>query len=145
MPQPAPQASTPQPPEPPTKQPAKRADTPKKAPAKKAPAKKKVPNQQQKDKQQVPTAYFMDNPKYKPGQPMLPESELKKAGASVAALHDYCIKKSAAGPIDGSITVQYGKKHFLTSGGYFLIAFSDLFDLFNISELDVSLMRCWAL
>jgi hypothetical protein len=29
--------------------------------------------------------------------------------------------------------------------GFFLISFSDLYDLFNLDALDVSLMRCFAL
>ena len=85
----------------------------------------------------------MDNPKYKSGQPMLTESELKEAGKSVALLHDYYMTGSKKG--QESIVVQYQYKHFLSTASYFLIGFSDLYDLFNISELDVSLLRCWAL
>jgi hypothetical protein len=43
------------------------------------------------------------------------------------------------------IIVSYKDHHFLVGDGFFLISFSDLYDLFNLDALDVSLMRCFAL
>ena len=85
----------------------------------------------------------MDNPLYKPGEPQLTEAELKAAGESARALHEYYMASYNAGKT--SIVVQYEEKHFLFKSNYFLVAWSDLYDLFNFSELDTSIMRCWAL
>ena len=71
------------------------------------------------------------------------EAELKAAGESVAKLHEYYMSMHKTGKI--SIIVQYMKKHFLCESSYFLISWSDLYDLFNFTKLDTSIMRCWAL
>jgi hypothetical protein len=43
------------------------------------------------------------------------------------------------------IVVKYRQSHFLTDNGAFIISLSDLYDLFNLDALDVSLMGCFAL
>jgi hypothetical protein len=43
------------------------------------------------------------------------------------------------------IVVKYRQSHFLMDGGVFIISLSDLYDLFNLYALDVSLMRYFAL
>jgi hypothetical protein len=46
------------------------------------------------------------------------------------------------------IIVSYEERHFLQlegSGNIFIVAFCDLFDLFNLDALDLSLIRCFAL
>ena len=85
----------------------------------------------------------MDNPLYKAGEPQLTEAELKAAGESTRALHEYYMTSYNAGK--QSIIVQYEERHFLCKSNYFLVAWSDLYDLFNFSELDMSILWCWAL
>jgi hypothetical protein len=43
------------------------------------------------------------------------------------------------------ILVSYKDRHFLVGDGFFIITFSDLYDLFNVNALDISLMRYFAL
>jgi hypothetical protein len=43
------------------------------------------------------------------------------------------------------IVVKYRQSHFLTDDDVFIISLSDLYDLFNLDALDVSLKRCFAL
>ena len=85
----------------------------------------------------------MDNPLYKPGEPQLTKVELKAVDESTRALHEYYMTSYSAGK--QSIIVQYEERHFLCKSNYFLVTWSDLYDLFNFSELDTSIMRCWAL
>jgi len=73
---------------------------------------------------------------------MLNASELHKAGRFCLELHNYYIQNWQKIDV---IVVQYKKNHFLTDDGVFIVSFSDLYDLFNLDALDVSLMRCFAL
>jgi hypothetical protein len=46
------------------------------------------------------------------------------------------------------IMVSFEERHFLQlegKGNIFIVAWSDLFDLFNLDALDLSLIRCFAL
>jgi hypothetical protein len=46
------------------------------------------------------------------------------------------------------IMVSFEERHFLQlegNGNIFIVAWSDLFDLFNLDALDLSLIRCFAL
>ena len=44
------------------------------------------------------------------------------------------------------IVMAYKKHHFLlASEGIFIVSFSDLYDLFTLDALDVSLLRCFVL
>jgi hypothetical protein len=43
------------------------------------------------------------------------------------------------------IVVKYSQSHFLTDDGVFIISLSNLYYLFNLDTLDVSLMRCFML
>jgi hypothetical protein len=43
------------------------------------------------------------------------------------------------------IIVSYKDHRFLVSDDIFLISWSDLYDLFNLNTLDVSLMHCFTL
>ena len=71
------------------------------------------------------------------------ETEHKAAGENIVKLHEYYMEMYKAGK--QSIVVQYMEKHFLSKSQYFLVSWGDLYDLFNFTELDTSLMRCWAL
>ena len=92
----------------------------------------------------VAVTYVKDNPRYKLGEPVLPTDELDKAGKSCQLLYKFYMSKVNSS--QDSITIKYMTKHFVSaSDGYFLITFGDLYDLFDLHALDVSLLRCWAL
>jgi hypothetical protein len=82
------------------------------------------------------------NPKFIMGKPMLTINVLHKAGQPCAELHNYYINKYKSGQ---DIIVSYKDSHYLVGGGLFLISFFDLYDLFNLNALNVSLMRYFAL
>jgi hypothetical protein len=76
------------------------------------------------------------------GWPMLTIDELHKAGQSYVDLYNYYIQNYMAGQ---DILVSYKDRHFLVGDGIFIITFADLYDIFNLDMLDISLMRCFAL
>jgi hypothetical protein len=67
---------------------------------------------------------------------------LDKAGQSCVELHNYYINNYKSGQ---DIIVSYKGRHFLVGDGFFLISFSNLYDLVILDALDVSLMRCFTL
>jgi hypothetical protein len=73
---------------------------------------------------------------------MLTVDALHKAGKLCAELHNYYINNYKLGQ---NIIVSYKDHHFLVGDGIFLISWSNLYDLFNLDALDISLMRCFAL
>jgi hypothetical protein len=73
---------------------------------------------------------------------MLTVNALYKAGQPCVELHNYYINNYK---LDQDIIVSYKDHHFLVGDGFFLISFSDLYDLFNLNTLDVSLKRCFTL
>jgi hypothetical protein len=76
------------------------------------------------------------------GKPMLTVNTLHKVGQPCVELHNYYMNNYKSGQ---DIIVSYKDRHFLVGDDFFLISFSDLYDLFNLDVLDVSLMRCFAL
>jgi hypothetical protein len=76
------------------------------------------------------------------GRSMLTSDDLCNAGQSYIDLHNYCIQNSQRG-LD--IIMPYKDHHFLVCDDVFIITFSDLYDLFNLDELDISLMCYFAL
>jgi hypothetical protein len=76
------------------------------------------------------------------GKPILTVDVLHKAGQFCVELHNYYMNNYELGQ---DIMVSYKDRHFLVGGGFFLISFSNLYDLFNLDTLNVSLMRCFAL
>jgi hypothetical protein len=73
---------------------------------------------------------------------MLNANELCKVGRFCVELHNYYILNCKKIDV---IVVKYRRSHFLMDDGVFIISLSDLYDLFNLDVLDVSLMRCFAL
>jgi hypothetical protein len=74
---------------------------------------------------------------------MLTADELKSAGPTTTSLHNHYLKGRAA-----------KKKAMLDKRCHFqrsqdteclLVGFNDLYDLFNVDALDVSLIRCFTL
>jgi hypothetical protein len=82
------------------------------------------------------------NSKFVMDQAMLTTNKLSKAGQACIDLHNYYIQNYKSG-LD--ILVLYKDHHFLVGDDIFIITFSDLYDIFNIDALDISLMTCFAL
>jgi hypothetical protein len=87
-------------------------------------------------------AMTQSNPKFVMGKLMLTINALHKAGQPCVDLHNYYINNYKSGQ---DIIVSYKDSHFLVGDDVFLISFSDLYDLFNLDALDVSLMHCFTL
>jgi hypothetical protein len=73
---------------------------------------------------------------------MLNANELYKAGQFYVELHNYYILNWKKIDV---IVDKYRQSHFLMDDGVFIISLSNLYDLFNLDALDISLMRCFAL
>ena len=82
--------------------------------------------------------------KFVMGKPMLSTEELASAGVNARGLHNHYI--THAMHKDNTSIVGAFKAGDLHSGpGYFSIAWSDLYDLFNLDALDISLICCLTL
>ena len=85
--------------------------------------------------------WTMANPKYKPGEPMLSEEALKAVGPSCESLHAYFMEQSVNDA--NSIIAKVVASYFESDGELSItVRFNDLYDLFNMDGLDVSLLRC---
>jgi hypothetical protein len=82
------------------------------------------------------------NPKFVRGELMLTVDELSKVGQACINLHNNYIQNYESG-LD--ILGSYKDRHFLVGDGIFMTTFSDLYEIFNLDALDISLMRCFAL
>jgi hypothetical protein len=82
------------------------------------------------------------NPKFEKGKQMLNANDLCKVGRFCVELHNYYILNWKKIDV---IVVKYRHSHFLIDDGVFIISLTDLYDLFNLDALDVSLMRCFTL
>jgi hypothetical protein len=102
----------------------------------------KKPLKESKANPKLPTAMTHANPKFQMEKPMLTIDTLKEASKSCVVLHDYYINnyKKRQHIIGG-----FKDKHFLVGEGIFFISWSDLYYLFTLNALDISLMRCFAL
>jgi hypothetical protein len=76
------------------------------------------------------------------GKPMLTVNVLHKVGQPCVELHNYYMNNYKSGQ---DIIVSYKDHHFLVGDDFILISLSDLYDLFNIDVLDVSLMLYFVL
>jgi hypothetical protein len=84
------------------------------------------------------TAMMNANPKYVRGHPMLTVEQLCEAGQYCVELHNYYIQNYKTGQ---EIIVQLKDHHFLVGDNIFVVTFNNLYDLFNLEALDISLMR----
>jgi hypothetical protein len=73
---------------------------------------------------------------------MLTVDALDKPGQPCVDLHNHYINNYKLGQ---DIIVLYKDRHFLVGNNMFLISFSDLYNIFDLNALDVSLMRSFAL
>jgi hypothetical protein len=90
----------------------------------------------------LPTAMMQANPKFIMGRSMLTVVTLNLGGKSCVELHNYYINNFNK---DQDIIVSYKEQHFLVGDGIFFISWFNLYDLFNLDALDISLMRCFTL
>jgi hypothetical protein len=102
----------------------------------------KKPLKESEANPKLPTAMMHAILKFQMGKSMLTVGTLKEAGKSCVILHNYYINnyKKRQHIIGG-----FREKHFLVGEGIFLILWSDLYDLFTLDALDISLMHCFAL
>jgi hypothetical protein len=87
-------------------------------------------------------AMMQANLKFAMGKMMLTVDVLHKAGQPCVDLHNCNINYYKSGQ---DIIVSYKDRHFLVGDDIFVISFSNLYNLFNLEVLDVSLMRCFEL
>jgi hypothetical protein len=73
---------------------------------------------------------------------MFTVSTLKEASKCCVVLHNYYINNYQKRQ---HIIGAFKEKHFLVGEVIFLISWSDLYGLFTLDVLDISLMRCFAL
>lgn len=106
----------------------------------KEPAGKKQPK-----KKGAASPWTQENPKYRYGRPLLTAAELENAGHAITSLHNYylqcCAEKKKY------IVASYKRGHLLREAEdeCFLLCFNDLYDLFNLDALDVSLLHSFTL
>jgi hypothetical protein len=92
--------------------------------------------------QKLSSAMTQSNLKFVMDKPMLIINMLNKVGQAYVDLHNYYINKNKLGE---DIIVSYKDHHFLVGDDFFFISFSDLYDLFNLDTLDVSLMHSFVI
>ena len=111
----------------------------------KAEKKKMTENKKLHKQKGIAPTWTKTNPHYKYRQPILTAAQLKSAGSATNEFHKYYMKGCVAKQID--VVVQYKRNHFQRqdSNEYFLLCFNDLYDLFNLNGLDVSLLRIFTL
>ena len=84
--------------------------------------------------------------KFTLGVSLVPDSQLRHLGMICNRLHAWYMEKSNMKPNrQSAFTLKYKETHFLHDSGYIVVTFEDLFLLFNLDELDASLLRCWTL
>jgi hypothetical protein len=86
---------------------------------------------------QQTTVMMQANPKFVMGRPILTADELHKAGQPCIDLHNYYIQNYKMGQ---DIIVLFKDHHFLVCDCIFIITFFDLYDIFNLNLLNISLM-----
>ena len=77
------------------------------------------------------------------GKPMLLELDLATAGVNTKGLHKHYMTH-ANGDVT-SIVGHYKAEDLHSEPGFFSISWSDMYDVFNLDALDISLIRCLTL
>ena len=75
------------------------------------------------------------------GKSMMSTEELASAGVNTRGLHNHYITR-AMHNYDTSIVGAFKAQDLHSGPGYFSVAWSDLYDLFNLDALDISLIYC---
>jgi len=81
--------------------------------------------------------------KFVMGKSMLSELDLATAGVNTKGLHKHYM--THANGDDASIVGHYKAEDLHSGPGYFSVSWSDLYDVFNLDALDISLIRCLTL
>jgi hypothetical protein len=102
----------------------------------------KKPVKESEANPKLSTAMTQANSKFVIGKPMLTVDALKQVGKSCVELHNDYINNYKKGQ---DIIASYKEEHFLVGNDIFLISWSNLYELFNLDMLDISLMRYFAL
>jgi hypothetical protein len=102
----------------------------------------KKPVKESKSNPKLLTAMMQANPKFVMGKPMLTVDTLKQASKSCIELHNYYINNYKK---NKDIIASFKEDHFLVGNNIFLISWSNLYDIFNLDALDVSLICCFTL
>jgi len=97
-------------------------------------------------KKQPSNVWTKAHPKFTYGQAILTEAELLVAGPFTVELHNYYMKGCQGNKKNG-IVVKYRRQHFWRDRDteFFLVGFDNLYDLFKLDALDVSLLRYFTL
>ena len=74
---------------------------------------------------------------------MLSELDLATAGVNTKGLHKHYM--THASDDDTSIVGHYNAEDLHSGPGYFSISWPDLYDIFNLDALDISLLHCLTL
>ena len=77
------------------------------------------------------------------GKSMLSELDLATAGVNTKGLHKHYMTHASGG--DMSIVGQFKAEDLHSGPGFFSVSWSDLYDVFNLDALDISLIRCLTL
>ena len=77
------------------------------------------------------------------GKPMLSELDLATAGVNTKGLHKHYM--THANDDDTSMMAHFKAEDLHSGPGYFFVSWSDLYDVFNLDALDISLICCLAL
>jgi hypothetical protein len=85
-----------------------------------------------------------DQPKYKPGAPMLSEANVKAAGPNCAKFHAYVMEHSKD---KHAFPAKLDQDYFKGGWGGLMLNtdFSSVYNLITLASLDVTLMRLWTL
>jgi hypothetical protein len=73
---------------------------------------------------------------------MLTVNQLRQVGKHSVELHNYYIQNYK---MNQDIIVQYNDSYFLVGDDIFVNTLYNLYDLFNLFALDISLMHCFTL
>ena len=78
------------------------------------------------------------------GKPMMSTEELASAGVNTRGLHNHYITHAMDND-NTSIVGEFKVEELHSAPGFFSISWSDLYDVFNLDALDISLIRCLTL
>ncbi|KAL6840830.1 hypothetical protein ACP4OV_029356 [Aristida adscensionis] len=106
-------------------------------------AEQKVGDNGNSRRNDVSNAWTLSHPKYIHGSPFLTYDEIRELGGQARALHNYYMK--ACKEKKNSITLYVKPKHFMKGEDYIPVNFSDLYDLYHHTGLDISILRVFTL
>ena len=94
-------------------------------------------------KEPAKNVWISAHSKFEMGKPMLSELDLATAGVNTKGLHKHYM--THANDDNTSIVGQFKAEDLHSGPGFFSVSWSDLYDVFNLDALDISLIRCLTL